>query len=33
MKVFLSKGEEINFKLTTPEDLERFEQIVNSNRL
>ncbi|WP_455669616.1 IspD/TarI family cytidylyltransferase [Phocaeicola sp.] len=29
MKVFLSKGKEINFKLTTPEDLHRFEQIIS----
>lgn len=29
LKVFLSKGAEINFKLTTPEDLKRFEQIIN----
>lgn len=28
LKVFLSKGAEINFKLTTPEDLQRFEQIM-----
>lgn len=27
LKVFLSKGSEINFKLTTIEDLQRFEQI------
>ncbi|GFH97773.1 IspD/TarI family cytidylyltransferase [Phocaeicola sartorii] len=31
MKVFLSKGKEINFKLTTPEDLHRFEQIINQD--
>lgn len=30
LKVYLSRGEEINFKLTTPEDLQRFEQIVNN---
>lgn len=29
LKVFLSKGEEINFKITTPVDLERFKLIVN----
>lgn len=28
MSVFLSEGEEINFKLTTPEDMDRFKQIV-----
>lgn len=28
LKVYLSKGAEINFKLTTPEDLQRFEQII-----
>ena len=32
LKVFLSKGAEINFKLTTPEDLQRFEQIVKGNK-
>ena len=31
LKVFLSKGAEINFKLTTPEDLQRFEQIIKNN--
>lgn len=30
LKVYLSKGAEINFKLTTPEDLERFEQIISN---
>lgn len=28
LKVYLSKGEEQNFKLTTPEDLRYFEQII-----
>ena len=32
LKVFLSKGAEINFKLTTPEDLQRFEQIVKESK-
>lgn len=32
LKVFLSKGAEINFKLTTPEDLQRFEQIIKEGR-
>lgn len=32
LKVYLSKGEEINFKLTTPEDLQRFEQIIKEAR-
>lgn len=32
MNVFLSEGEEINFKLTTPEDMDRFEQIVKKER-
>lgn len=32
LKVYLSKGAEINFKLTTPEDLRRFEQIVKESR-
>ncbi|MBQ9231381.1 MAG: 2-C-methyl-D-erythritol 4-phosphate cytidylyltransferase [Prevotella sp.] len=32
LKVYLSKGEEINFKLTTPEDLQRFEQIVKEEK-
>ena len=32
LKVFLSKGAEINFKLTTPEDLQRFEQIVKEGK-
>lgn len=32
LKVFLSKGAEINFKITTPEDLNRFSQIVNSSK-
>lgn len=27
ISVYLSRGEEINFKITTPEDLERFKQI------
>lgn len=31
LKVFLSKGEERNFKITTPEDLERFKQIITRN--
>lgn len=31
LKVYLSKGAEINFKLTTPEDLHRFEQIIKNN--
>lgn len=31
LSVFLSRGEEINFKITTPEDLQRFEQIINNN--
>lgn len=31
LKVFLSKGAEINFKLTTPEDLKRFEQIIKDS--
>ncbi len=31
MSVFLSRGEEINFKITTPEDLQRFEQIIKNN--
>lgn len=30
LQVFLSRGEEINFKLTTPEDLDRFTQIINN---
>lgn len=30
LRVFLSRGEEINFKLTTPEDLDRFKQIITS---
>lgn len=32
LKVFLSKGAEINFKLTTPEDLQRFEQIIKKSK-
>lgn len=32
LKVYLSKGEEINFKLTTPEDLQRFKQIVKEEK-
>ena len=28
LSVFISKGEEINFKITTPEDLDRFKQII-----
>ena len=32
LKVYLSKGAEINFKLTTPEDLQRFEQIINNHQ-
>lgn len=32
LKVYLSKGAEINFKLTTPEDLQRFVQIINNNQ-
>lgn len=32
LKVYLSKGEEINFKLTTPEDLQRFVQIIKTNQ-
>lgn len=32
MNVFLSRGEEINFKITTPEDLQRFKQIICSDR-
>lgn len=31
LKVFLSKGAEINFKLTTPDDLQRFEQIIRKS--
>jgi 2-C-methyl-D-erythritol 4-phosphate cytidylyltransferase len=31
LQVFLSRGEEINFKITTPEDLDRFKQVI-SNR-
>lgn len=31
LKVFLSKGEDINFKITTPEDLKRFIQIITNN--
>jgi len=30
LSVFLSKGEEINFKITTPEDLARFTQVLTS---
>lgn len=30
LQVYLSRGEEINFKLTTPEDLDRFTQIINN---
>ncbi|MDE6340903.1 MAG: 2-C-methyl-D-erythritol 4-phosphate cytidylyltransferase [Muribaculaceae bacterium] len=30
LSVFLSRGEEINFKITTPEDLQRFEQIIQN---
>lgn len=32
LSVFLSKGAEINFKITTPDDLERFKQIVNNSK-
>lgn len=32
LKVYLSKGAEINFKLTTPEDLQRFEQIIKKEK-
>lgn len=32
LKVFLSKGAEINFKLTTTSDLDRFKQIVEAKR-
>ncbi len=32
LKVYLSKGAEINFKLTTPEDLQRFEQIIKEDK-
>lgn len=32
LKVYLSKGAEINFKLTTPEDLQRFEQIIKEGK-
>lgn len=32
LKVYLSKGAEINFKLTTPEDLQRFEQLVKDKK-
>lgn len=31
LKVYLSKGAEINFKLTTPEDLRHFEQIMEES--
>lgn len=29
LSVFLSRGEEINFKITTPEDLDRFKQVLS----
>lgn len=33
LSVFLAKGDEINFKITTPSDLERFEQIMKNRTL
>lgn len=30
LRVFLSRGEEINFKITTPEDLERFKLVLEA---
>lgn len=32
LRVFLSEGAELNFKLTTPEDLQRFEQIIKGEK-
>ena len=32
LKVYLSRGAEINFKLTTPEDLQRFEHIIEGGK-
>lgn len=32
LKVYLSKGAEINFKLTSPEDLQRFKQIIKESK-